>query len=89
MRDDPEDLLEAASACRRALEPFTDRGWAVQAGDLAWDVRTTMTHTADAVGWYAAHLALGSASRLRFDFRAHPDAYNTDVLDVLDAAAAT
>lgn len=85
----PDDLVEAASACRRALEPFVDEDWATRAGELTWDVRTTITHASDAVGWYAAHLALRRASRLRFDFRTHHDASNTEVLDVLEAAAAT
>ncbi|MGH9139232.1 MAG: maleylpyruvate isomerase N-terminal domain-containing protein [Acidimicrobiales bacterium] len=85
----PDDLLDAARAGRRALEPFADDDWTVPAGDLAWDVRQTVTHTADAVGWYAAHLAARSPGRLRFDFRAHDDASNTELLDVLDAAAAT
>jgi hypothetical protein len=84
-----EDLLQAASAGRRALEPCADEDWTIQAGDLAWDVRTTLTHTADAVGWYAAHLAAQSPGRLRFDFRVHDDASNAELLDVLDAAAAT
>ncbi len=84
-----DDLLDAAAAARRTLDPVTDRDWTIPAGDLAWDVRTTVTHAADAVGWYAAHLAAPSTGRLRFDFRAHGDASNSEVLDVLDAAAAT
>ncbi|MGH9248141.1 MAG: maleylpyruvate isomerase N-terminal domain-containing protein [Acidimicrobiales bacterium] len=85
----PDDLLEAVSTSRRALEPFVARDWSVRAGDLDWDVRTTVAHACDAVGWYAAHLALQSPRRLRLDFRAHPDASNAELLDVLAAAAAT
>ncbi len=85
----PDDLVEAAAVCRRALQPFGGEDWAVRAGDLTWSVRTTMAHASDAVGWYAAHLALQSTRRLRFDFRAHEDASNIEVLDVLEAAAAT
>jgi hypothetical protein len=85
----PDDLIDATSCARGALEPFADGDWTIQAGDLAWDVRTTLTHTADAVGWYAVHLAVQSPGRLRFDFRAHDDASNAELLDVLDAAAAT
>jgi hypothetical protein len=85
----PDHLLAAASDCRRALEPFIDHDWAIQAGDLAWDVRTTVTHASDAVGWYAAHLALACPRRLRVDFRAHDNASNAELLDVLEAAAAT
>lgn len=70
----PDHLLEAAAAGRRALEPLTDEDWATQAGSLAWDVRTTLKHAADAVGGYEAHLAAQSRYRLRFDFRARDDA---------------
>ena len=81
--------LAAASACRRALEPYVEDDWAVQAGHLAWDVRQTITHVCEAVGWFAAHLAFRSPRRLRFDFHAHRDASNAEMLDVLEAAAAT
>jgi hypothetical protein len=89
MEVEPEQLVEATSLCRGALEPFAARDWSVQAGDLAWDVRRTVSHVSDALGWYAAHLALQSLRRLRFDFLAHREASNAQLLDVLDAAAAT
>ncbi len=82
----PDALVEAASLARSTLEPFTNEDWTVPAGELASDIRTTVTHTTDAVGWYAAHLA--AASPVRLDFRAHGGASNSEVLDVLDAAAA-
>lgn len=86
----PDDLLAAATASRGVLEPFVERDWAaVPAGGLTWNIRTTVAHTADAVGWYAAHLAAATPRRLRVDFRTHDAATNTDLLDVLDAAAAT
>lgn len=86
----PKHLLQAAYACRVALDPFVEDDWgAVQAGDLTWDVRQTVTHVCDAVGWYAAHLASRSPRRLRFDFLAHQDASNAELLDVLEAAAVT
>lgn len=89
MQLQPEHVGESASACRGALEPFVAQDWAVRAGDLTWDVRRTVTHVCDAVGWYAAHLARQSPGRLRFDFLAHGAASNAELLDVLDAAAAT
>lgn len=85
----PDDLLEAASASRQALDGFVGSDWTVPAGDLEWDVRRTIVHIADAVGWYAATLAAQSAEPLRFDFRAHDGASNAELLDVLTAAAAT
>jgi hypothetical protein len=85
----PDDLLEAAAATHQTLAPFVARDWSVQAGDLTWDVRRTVAHVCDALGWYAAHLAMQSACRLRFDFRPHPRASNDQLLDVLTAAAAT
>jgi hypothetical protein len=84
-----DDLMEAATAARTALQPVTHRDWTIPAGDLAWDVRTTLAHVADALGWYAAHLAAQSPGRLRFDFRVHDDASNDELLDVLGAAAVT
>jgi len=85
----PEDLLEAAAASRRALALFITADWSVQAGDLNWDVRATVAHVCDALGWYAAHLAMQSSRRLQFDFRPHPEASNDQLLDVMTAAAAT
>ena len=85
----PDDLLEAGAVSRHALAPSIARDWSVQAGDLTWDVRRTVAHVCDALGWYAAHLAAQSPRRLRFDFRAHSDASNAELLDVLEAAAAT
>jgi Mycothiol maleylpyruvate isomerase N-terminal domain len=85
----PDDLLEATAVSHQALAPSIARDWSVQAGDLTWDVRRTVAHVCDALGWYAARLAAQSPRRLRFDFRAHPDASNAELLDVLEAAAAT
>ena len=86
----PKHLVQAASACRVALDPFVEDDWgAVQAGGLTWDVRQTVTHVCDAVRWYAAQLAsrspAGSAST---SSRTH-DASNAELLDVLKAAAVT
>ena len=85
----PGHLRQSASASRGALEPAVELDWSIQAGDLSWDVRGTVVHVIDAVGWYAAHLAVQSPRRLRFDFAAHRDASNRELLDVLEAAAAT
>lgn len=85
----PNLLTEAASAGRGALQPFIGQDWTVRAGDLTWSVRETVAHVIDAVGWYAAHLAVQSPRRLRFDVRVHDTATNAELLDVLDAATAT
>jgi hypothetical protein len=85
----PHHLVDAASVTRRTLEPFAGRDWAVPAGDLTWSVRRTISHLIDAVGWYAAHLAAQSPRRLLFDFAAHGDAANLDLLDLVEASAAT
>lgn len=85
----PADLRQAATVCRRALGPYNEHDWAVPAGELTWDVRKTVCHMRDAVGWYAAHLAHQSPRRLRFDFIPHSEASNFEALDVLEAAAAT
>ena len=85
----PSDVVDAAAICRRVLGPVMDRDWFVPAGDLAWDVRATLIHVCDAVGWYAAHLAVQARHRLRVDVRVPDDATNAEVLDVLEATAAT
>jgi hypothetical protein len=84
----PGDLLAATSAARRALAPFVDEDWTIGAGELDWSVRTTLAHVSDALGWYAAHLAAASPSRLRLDVRVPDDASNAEVLDVLGATTA-
>jgi len=48
-----------------------------------------VAHVADAIGWFAAHLAVPSSTQLRFDFRVHDNASNDQLLDVVSAAAAT
>ena len=85
----PSDVVDAAAICRRVLAPVMDRDWSVPAGDLAWDVRATLIHACDAVGWYAAHLAVQARHRLRVHMQVHDDATNAEVLDVLEATAAT
>jgi hypothetical protein len=83
-----DDVLRSAFVTRHALEPLVPRDWSVRAGDLDWDVRRTVAHVCDAVGWYAAHLALQTRCRLRVDFHAHSDASNEELLEVVDAASA-
>lgn len=85
----PDDVVEAAAVSRQALDRFVGRDWSVPVGDLDWDVRRTIVHVADAVGWYAATLAAQSPEPLRVDFRAHDGASNAELLDVLGAGAAT
>jgi len=84
----PVGLRQAAAVCRAALEAFVGDDWSVPAGELTWDVRATVIHVGDALGWYAAHLALASPRRLPVDFRAHDTASNAELLDVLEAGAA-
>jgi hypothetical protein len=83
------DLLAAATTSRRAIETTIDEDWSVPAGDLDWDVRATIGHVSDALVWCAAHLAARSRRRLRVDFRPHDHCSNGELLDILDAAAAT
>jgi hypothetical protein len=85
----PDDVIASAALSRRALEPLATEDGSVPAAELDWDVRTTMTHVCDAVGWYAAQLADCRTGPLRLDYRVHDGAANPDVLDVLGAAAAT
>jgi hypothetical protein len=85
----PDDMLAAAAICRPALDAIADEDWSTPVRDLEWDVRKVLTHASDAIGWYAAQLAATGTPRLRVDFRVHDRASQSEVLDVLDAAAST
>jgi hypothetical protein len=85
----PEDLRQAARVAVGALRPLVGQPWTERAGPLEWDVRSTVAHVADALGFYVVHLGARSPERLRFDLAAHAGAPNEAVLDVVEAAAET
>jgi hypothetical protein len=84
----PADLEHAADLCATALGAVASRSWDVPAGRLEWDVRTTVEHIADALGFYALHLVARDIDRLRFDLKCHADSSNDAAISVVAAAAA-
>ena len=65
-----------------------DRDWAIRAGCLEWSCRDTAAHIADALGFYAAHLASMATEWLKFDVVPHADATNLHVLRLIEAMGA-
>lgn len=72
---------------REVLERASDRDWEVQAGSLDWDCRTTAGHIADALAFYAGHLAVHATEWLKFDVVPHPDASNRHLARLVEAMA--
>ena len=84
----PDDLLLAATACREALTPALAADWTVPAGDLDWDCRRTLDHVADALAFYAVHLATRATARRTPARNGDPARFPADLLTVVEATAA-
>ncbi|MDQ3985899.1 MAG: hypothetical protein M3280_05315 [Actinomycetota bacterium] len=82
-----DDVRLAARISRDALESAVDLDWSVAAGSLEWDCRTTAGHISDALGFYAAHLAVRSTQWLKFDVVPHVDASNGHLARLIPAMA--
>lgn len=85
---EPGDLMRAAGACRAALEPCLEADWEVAAGDLEWSCRRTLDHVADALLFYAVHLAARAGERLPVVRDGDPERTPAELLGVVDGAAA-
>lgn len=84
----PADLERAAQACAETFLPAIEEDWEVPAGDLEWSCRRTLDHTADALMFYATHLATRSAVR-RYGVRnTDPEATVPRLLEAVTGAAA-
>jgi hypothetical protein len=83
-----DDVREAAAICTRTLAPFVERDWSVQAGDLEWSCRHTIDHVADALLYYATHLATGSRERRPSTRSGDPARTPNELLAVVESAAA-
>jgi hypothetical protein len=81
----PADLEEVSEICLGELRAVVDRSWTVPTGRLDWDVRTTVAHIADSLGFYCLHLAAESPQRLPFDLTCHRDATNKELIAVVEA----
>lgn len=81
----PAHLQQAAQVCLPALRALADRPWTVPTERLEWDVRTTVAHVADALGFYALHLAARHSGRLRFDLACHSGTPNEALIAVVGA----
>lgn len=76
----PPDLVAAADHCLVLLSRSTVADWAVPVPGLEWDVRGTVEHLVDVLGFYTLHLVAASPERLRIDVRSHDGITNTEVL---------
>lgn len=83
-----DDLLAAATACREALAPYTDRDWSVPAGDLDWSCAQVVAHQADALLFYASNLATQSRERAASGRVGDPSLPPERLLGVRDTIAA-
>lgn len=83
----PSDLLAAADHCAAALSPVSSVDWATPVPGLSWDVRTTVEHLVDVLGFYTLHLVAASRERLRVDVRCHDGVPNDEVIHILDVEA--
>lgn len=61
-----DDLLAAARASAEVLTPAIVLDWSLRAGDLEWSCLTTLAHVAQALMFYAGHLATRSPTVLPF-----------------------
>ncbi|MGH2746490.1 MAG: hypothetical protein ACRDKB_01015 [Actinomycetota bacterium] len=81
----PDEVRVAARASREFLEGASDGDWAVRAGPLQWDCRTTAAHIADALAFYAGHLGARASEWLKFDVVPHADASNRHLAHLIEA----
>lgn len=75
----------ASRFSREFLESVSDRDWTARSGSVDWDCRTTAAHIADALAFYAGHLAARATAWLKFDVVAHADASNRQVARLIAA----
>ena len=84
----PDDVIAAAGVCREALAAGVEADWSVPAGDLTWDCRRTLDHIADALAFYAAHLATRATQRLPAVRSGDPTRSPAELLTIVGATAA-
>jgi hypothetical protein len=84
----PDDVRVAAAASREALRPAVAADWEAPAGDLEWTCRRTLDHACDALLFYAGQIATRATGRVPRARSGAPDATPSDLLGILDTAAA-
>ncbi len=87
----PEDLILAARCVRDCLGPAQDRDWSVPAGDLEWQCWRVLDHMAQALSFYASHLATRAPTRLaavRIGAQDRPLASPGEILEAIGSWAA-
>lgn len=77
------DLLAASDHLTDALTPTVSADWSIPAAGVTWDVRTTMEHLVDVLGFYILHLLPPSRERLPIDVACHERLPNGQVLDII------
>lgn len=83
----PPDLLAACDHVVAALSNRTAADWSTPVPDLDWDVRATVEHLVDAIGFYVLHLLPPSRERLHIDVVCHDGLSNDQVLRILTTEA--
>ena len=84
----PDDLRRAAAHCRETLTPALDRDWETLAREMEWTCRRTLDHVADALLYYASHLATGATKRQPPLRNGDPARTVAELLTVVEEAAA-
>lgn len=83
----PHDLRAAADHAAATLLPAASGDWATAVPGLDWDVRATVEHLVDVLGFYTLHLVAASRQPLRLDVRCHEGLPNADVVHVVTVEA--
>lgn len=87
MLPEPDDLVEAGQIAEAALRPGVGLDWTGRAGDLDWDVETTILHQASVLTFYAVHLGSRSTRWLPVRLSRHPGAGPEQVVAMIPATA--
>jgi mycothiol maleylpyruvate isomerase-like protein len=81
-----DDVLAAAEACERMLEPHLGADWGVAVPDLEFTVGRVVAHAAEVTLWYSVDLWSGRANAA-FELRVLPNEPNERLLTSLTAAS--
>lgn len=88
-RVQPEHVVQAAELAAAALAPYAGADWSARAGDLDWDVETTVAHVIGALAKETLYLASRSTRFIAINPTKFRGATHTDLVrSILPAAQA-